>query len=281
MEKKFLQKMIQLALAGGKLSLKMMQNSKPCLKPDNSVLTKADLAVSKLIKNGLREFAKNPDHLFIDEEDQNAARYFETGVIDQKKYIWISDPIDGTRNFANRLPIYGVSLGLLKDRKPWLGVIYFPVLDEMFYCDGKKAYFVKAATSRNPKKNLVKFIDQTISRQSIFYGNDSFFKNFEWDFDLCQMMLPSCAVADLCFPAIGRGAGCFFNASIWDFAGSWPIFRAAGLELRHFQTGEVLDCLKAELFNGNGPKAWKLRSYYILSSQRNWGVIQKAMKAKH
>ncbi len=280
MTKKFLALMIKTAIDGGKMSLKIMQNSKPTLKPDNSVLTKADLAVSKLVRKNLAKYLKTSDHILIDEEDKNSSRYFDQAALAKIPYIWVADPIDGTRNFANRMPMYGVSLGLLKDLKPWLGVIYFPMLDELFYSDGNKSYFVKAATSRRPQKSVVKRVDQPISHQSIFYGSDKFFKFFDWNFDLCQIMLPSCAVLDLCWPALGRGAGAFFNAHIWDYAGAWPIFRSAGLDLRHLNSGKVVDRLDISLFQGKGDKTWRLRDFYVLSSERNFPVIRAAISKR-
>ena len=48
--------MIKLALAGGKMSLSIMQNSQPTLKPDHSVLTRADTAISKMIRKSLQAF---------------------------------------------------------------------------------------------------------------------------------------------------------------------------------------------------------------------------------
>ncbi len=71
MPNKYLQTMIKLALDGGKLSRAMMQNSKPSLKPDQSLLTLADTAVSKLIRKGLGRFLKDKNHVLIDEEDKH------------------------------------------------------------------------------------------------------------------------------------------------------------------------------------------------------------------
>lgn len=272
--------MIDLAITSGKVSVRMMENSAFSLKADLSVVTVADIAVSKFIRKGLAKFLKSPDHCLIDEEDKDSQKYFDKGFLNQKKYIWATDPIDGTRNFSNKIPFYGVSIGLLKDQRPWLGVVYLPVLDELFYCDGKNSYFVQAATSKRPKKTKIKPIDQQITRQSVFFGSDAFFKDFEWDFSLCQIMLPSCAVVDLCYPSIGRGSGCFFNASLWDFAGAWPVFRSAGLDLRSLKTGKVLDRIEPGLFLPKGTKPWRIRDLFILSSARNFKILRGAIKAK-
>ena len=93
-------------------------------------------------------------------------------------------------------------------------------------------------------------------------------------------MAPSCAVIDLCWPAIGRGCGCFLKASLWDFAGSWPIVRAAGLDLRSVVDGEKIDRIHVDLFLGEGLQTWKLAQFYILSSEKNYPIIKSKMVSK-
>ncbi len=280
MKKAFLDHMIRMALKGGEMSRRIMENSTPTLKPDNSVVTKADTAISGYVRQSLHKYLKSPEHILIDEEDKKSSEYFDQGRLDDSPYIWVVDPIDGTRSFANRMPFYGVSIGLLKDGKPWLGVVYFPALDELFYCDGQRSFFVKKATSASPKRILIKVVDQEINAHSVFFGSDGFFKNFSWDFSLCQMMIPSCAVLDLCFPSVGRGAGAFFNAHIWDFAGAWPIFQSAGLDLHNINSGKIIDRIDTSLFQGKGDKTWRLSEFYILSSQRNFPIMRGAISKR-
>ena len=117
-------------------------------------------------------------------------------------------------------------------------------------------------------------LDQPISRQSIFISSDNLIVGRAWDSGFCQIMMPTVAIVELWWPAIGRGCGCYFQANLWDFAGSWAIFRAAGLGLRAFPSGEMMDRLDASFFQGpGGPKPWYLRSPYILSSARNYPLI--------
>ena len=116
-------------------------------------------------------------------------------------------------------------------------------------------------------------LDQEISSQTLFFCNDNFYKRYQWNDSKFHSLIQACAVVNLLWPAIGRGCGCFFRSSLWDFAGSWPIFRAAGLDLRLSQTGEVLDRIHADLFNRQ-PKPWELKEYYLISSKRNYSEIK-------
>jgi myo-inositol-1(or 4)-monophosphatase len=101
---------------------------------NNQVLTDTDLEISKLIVGWLHN--QYPDHNIIDEE---------AGVIDKSsKYTWVVDPIDGTSNFANGVPLYGILLGLLRDGVPIAGGLALPSFHEIYtaergagaYCNG-------------------------------------------------------------------------------------------------------------------------------------------------
>lgn len=105
---------------------------------NNQVLTETDLAVGKLIVQKIQ--VAYPDFNIIDEE---------AGVIDKKsKFTWVVDPIDGTSNFANGLPTYGIMIGLLEDNKAIAGGIVLPAFNQLYvaqkrqgaFCDGKKIH---------------------------------------------------------------------------------------------------------------------------------------------
>ena len=279
-EQVLLRRMFTIAEEGGRIAMSLISDSAPRLKEDQSVLTKADQAISRLTQQVLADFLSGPEHLLIDEEDADNRRYFNQGLLERTPYLWSVDPIDGTRPFANRMPFFGISLGLLKNLKPHLGVVFFPMLGELFYADGEKAFFIEQAFSSREKKTEIVPADQRITAQSIFFLSDLFFKRHNWDYSLCPVMSPSCAVVDLCWPAIGRGCGCFFNANLWDFAGSWPVLTAAGLGLRNLYTGELLSSLSTGIFHGDEKKTWWLKDPYVVSSAQNFPVIQQNISAR-
>ena len=75
---------------------------------NNQVLTEADLAIGKLLIRSIQN--AYPGDSIIDEE---------AGVIDKKSdYVWVIDPIDGTSNFAQGVPLYGIMVGLLQRGEP-------------------------------------------------------------------------------------------------------------------------------------------------------------------
>lgn len=270
----YLALMLDFCRKGGAVALEFLPASAPDLKADQTVITKADRAISKLCRDLLEPVLKDPEHILIDEEDPKVAGYLDQAIIDKTPYIWSVDPIDGTRLYANRMPTFGISLGLLKDGRPWLGVVYFPVLKELFFSDGAYAYYVTDAFGPREHRQLIVPIDENIGPKSIFFCNDTFFQKFNWSDRDFHIMIHACAVVNLCWPAIGRGMGCFLKSSLWDFAGSWPIMKAAGMDFRSVRTGEVIDKIHAGLFQ-KAPKAWELNEYYLISSARNYELIKQ------
>ena len=94
-------------------------------------VTSADVNVQKYLEQQL--LALLPGSGFIGEEKD------EIDV--ENEYTWVVDPIDGTSNFIRGLGASVISVGLLKHGKPYLGVIYDPYKDELYFAErGKGAY---------------------------------------------------------------------------------------------------------------------------------------------
>ncbi|NCT68945.1 MAG: inositol monophosphatase [Rhodanobacteraceae bacterium] len=65
----------------------------------------------------------------------------ESGAIGKARNTWVIDPLDGTHNYLRGFPHFAVSIGLLENGEPTLGVIYDPLRDELFTADkGNGAY---------------------------------------------------------------------------------------------------------------------------------------------
>lgn len=86
--------------------------------------TDADLASEKLILNELKK--ATPKIPVLAEEGGGKALSWKNG------YVWIVDPLDGTKNFQGGVPAWCVSIALLKDGKPIAGAIYVPLSDECY-----------------------------------------------------------------------------------------------------------------------------------------------------
>jgi myo-inositol-1(or 4)-monophosphatase len=51
----------------------------------------------------------------------------------RKGYTWVIDPLDGTNNFRNRIPLFCTAIGILRDGQPHIGVIYDPMAGDLYY----------------------------------------------------------------------------------------------------------------------------------------------------
>ena len=93
---------------------------------DIDLVTEADKAAEEAILSALRQ--QFPTHALVSEEGGEA-----DVSVEEAPYRWYVDPLDGTVNFASRIPIFSVSLTLADARmNPLVGVVYNPVSDELF-----------------------------------------------------------------------------------------------------------------------------------------------------
>lgn len=96
-------------------------------KSDGSVLTEADLAAQALLAERLPKILAGP---VLGEEmpPEEQAALWQRG----RTGLWCIDPIDGTSNFANGIPFFGLSAAYMEDGEARLGAVYNPASDECF-----------------------------------------------------------------------------------------------------------------------------------------------------
>ncbi|KAG0322365.1 hypothetical protein BGZ99_003363 [Dissophora globulifera] len=109
------------------------------------LVTEWDQKVEKMVRSEIAEKMKT--HSFIGEE--TVAGGEECGLTDAP--TWIVDPIDGTTNFVHGFPFVAISIGLTIGQEPVVGVIYNPILNQLFTAvKGKGAYLSKI--DENPRE---------------------------------------------------------------------------------------------------------------------------------
>jgi myo-inositol-1(or 4)-monophosphatase len=114
---------IDTARCAGALLLEGLKSQRRIeLKSSFEVVTDIDRASEQLIVSAIR--ARFPDHSIMAEEGG--------GMFDHSRPTWLIDPIDGTNNYAHGFPVFSVSLALLRDGAPLLGIVYDPTRDELF-----------------------------------------------------------------------------------------------------------------------------------------------------
>ena len=124
-------------------------------KADETPVTIADREAEDVCRATIARYF--PDHTITGEE-----RSDQKGNDD---FTWIIDPIDGTKSFVHGVPLYGVLIGCLVRRKPSVGVIYLPALDDMIYAaDGMGCFWNGRKTGC---RDVTRIEDATICAGSI------------------------------------------------------------------------------------------------------------------
>ena len=103
-------------------------------KADGTPVTAGDTEAEKVIIETIAtEF---PTHGFLGEESGNTCS--------KTPYIWIIDPIDGTKNYVRHIPLFATQIALMKDNKLILGVSNAPILKELLYAEKGCGAFMNA-----------------------------------------------------------------------------------------------------------------------------------------
>lgn len=122
----------ELADASGEYIAKSFgENIDVDFKADNSPVTKIDKNTEMLLREKIQK--KFPSHGIIGEEFG--------GENENAEFVWVLDPIDGTKSFITKVPLFGTLIGLQHCGKPVLGAINQPVLKERIVGDCKTCDF--------------------------------------------------------------------------------------------------------------------------------------------
>jgi myo-inositol-1(or 4)-monophosphatase len=186
----------------------------------SNFVTSADRSVQQYLKEKLVPLISNSG--FIGEESSDND-YNNT-------YLWIVDPIDGTANFIRDIGYSAVSVGLMKDGQPILGVVYNPYRDEMFYAEkGKGAYL---------NGNRITVSDRDLKHSILCTAMSLYNKDYAKPcFNIIEKVYDQCddirrlgsAALELVYLACGR-VDLYFEIRVfpWDIAGAAMIFMEAG-----------------------------------------------------
>ncbi|MGH8004296.1 MAG: inositol monophosphatase family protein [Limisphaerales bacterium] len=223
------------AIEAGKLLLKTQKKGFSVeLKGEINLVTSADQQAEALIASRL---GKNfPEFGLLAEEAGESAGTLPSDA------VWVVDPLDGTTNFAHRLPIYAVSIALWEKGKPVLGVVYHPALDELFWAvKGKGAFLNKkriaVSGTTDPNAALLSTgfpYDLRESREN----NLDYFAAFATRVRAIRRM--GAAALDIAWTAAGRFDG-FWELKLfpWDIAAAVLMVSEAGGQLSDFEGGPM------------------------------------------
>ncbi|MBD3251472.1 hypothetical protein GF380_03385, partial [Candidatus Uhrbacteria bacterium] len=151
-QKRWLSIANQALLAGEKISLKYFDYNRTSLydfKEYREIVTDADTKTNDAILGVLHKLT--PEIPVLSEEGADINRE----ALSNADLAWVLDPIDGTTNFAARLPLWGISLALVQNGEPILGVISLPNLGQRYHAiKGEGAWMGKQRLTVTSTKKI-------------------------------------------------------------------------------------------------------------------------------
>ncbi len=227
-ENKILKIAKEAALTAGKYLLDSVgKKTEIEYKGEIDLVTAHDRESQKIIYKIIMEHF--PGHSILGEED-----------LDEKKdseMLWVIDPIDGTTNFSRSLPAFCVSIAFMEKGVAQVGVVYVPMLDEMFWAvKGEGAFLNEKRIHVSKETNLGKSLLATgfpyDRRESEINNVEHFNKFIVRALGIRRM---GSAAIDLCYTAAGRFDG-FWELKLkpWDTAAAYLIVEEAGGKVSNF-----------------------------------------------
>lgn len=224
----------------------------------NDLVTQADNESEEAIFEVIRQ--EFPGHFILSEE---------SGELKMDSNIkWIIDPIDGTVNFANGIPICCVSIGVEQNGEMVLGAVYNPFINEFFFSERGRG----ATLNDKP----IKVSDKTdLLRSCLVTGFAASYLNepngpMEVLDNLVRQNIPvrrlGSAAIDLCWVAAGRFDGFYeHNLKAWDSAAGFLIVEEAGGKVTDFK-GDRYSPYQPNLLATNG----KIHDDLLLAINGKW-----------
>ena len=196
-----------------------------------NLVTETDLASEAIITSSLNKDAPEIPIMAEENADTHALK---------AERLWVVDPLDGTTNFAHGFPFFAVSIALLDHGSPVIGVIYAPLLDELFCAvKGYGAWLNDQAIAVTGTKRLIEALIGTGFPYEIEHTLPEVIR-------LLETMLPKvrdirragAAALDLAYLSCGRLDGFYeMNLQPWDTAAGWLLVEEAGGRVTDFSGG--------------------------------------------
>ena len=195
-------------------------------------VTLADLKVNDLIIQKISEKYKYVDWEILSEEN---AKEYSTKFNFNKDWIWVLDPLDGTKDFIQGTQNYAMHLALNYKQRPFIGIVLIPERGELWIANGERVWCEKRdGYVKKPdlfeKKNLQEMVLVTSKNHS-----NKTLKNLIEKIQFKEVVTMGsigCKIASIvrgdsdiyiCFSLPGKS-----SPKDWDFAAPEAILRSAG-----------------------------------------------------
>ena len=199
-----------------------LENLQVSTKGPGDFVTSADKRTEKILIEELQK--AHPDYGIITEE---SGQINKTNV----KNRWIIDPIDGTMNFLNGIPQFAISIGYEEENEIKCGVIFNPIMNEMFIAEkGNGAYLNNSRIRVSNKKKIDDAIIVTGGPKKASKIKDKIFSEYiNVSKHVSNVRKFGSAALDMAYVACGRFDGYWQRElNYWDIAAGIIILKEAG-----------------------------------------------------
>lgn len=169
-----------------------------------------------------------PDHGFITEEVVGARHAVPIEKNKNSPYKWIIDPLDGTMNFTRGKKEFGTIIALEESDEIIVGVIFFPLIDQIFtgakgqgaFCNGKQ---IRLRATRD-------MVDAVLSTNMVARAKEDGSGILQIATPYCASLHNyGCAAAEIAAVLLGQNDGIFYDAvGLWDIAAGCLLVAEAG-----------------------------------------------------
>lgn len=215
------------------------------IKDDNSPVTLADKTADKIIRDYLH--SKYPDHAFLTEESEDNLERLDND------YVWIVDPVDGTKDFVARDGEFTTNIALCYKHEIVVGVVMIPATGVIYYaCKGKGSFYLSGDELIQMHVND-KVTDLTCFT-SVFHHNQAEMDLIEKHKDVITKVEKLGSSIKVCEIAHGTGEITYRmspNTKEWDTAACQIILEEAG-GIFVEPDGKRLTYNREDVYNRNG-----------------------------
>jgi myo-inositol-1(or 4)-monophosphatase len=201
-------------------------------KDDGSLFTEADLAAQRALIARLTAIAPYP---VLGEEMDDAVhkRLWDEG----HDGLWCVDPIDGTTNFVSGMPFFAMSIALMKQGRPVLGVVYDPQADECFHAEAGVGAFLGG--ERLPLKTAPEALNRCIAGVDFKRIPRALAGRLAAQHPYSSQRNLGASTLDWCYLAAGRlHVYLHGGQKLWDYAAGALILEEAGGRVSRLEGGE-------------------------------------------
>jgi len=198
---------------------------------EDDPVTLADLKVNELIIERINEKYKDTNWDILSEENVKTSNTF----IARNDWVWVLDPLDGTKDFIQGTGNYAMHLALNFKQKPYIGFVLIPDKNQLRITDGKKTWCEKRDGSKyRPILLKNRNLHEMTLVTSKNHGNE-ILRNLNQKINFCKVQIMGsigCKIASIvngesdiyiCLSLLGKS-----SPKDWDFAAPESILKAAG-----------------------------------------------------